>query len=448
MTYGFARNMKRAIAAVSAVAALCGVAACGAGSKTASSGDANGGKTARFLYATGDETWNATVKAVVDAYNKQSTMGTVVAEPLTAGSDYATAMKTMDATNNWPTIVDMRDYTTYAKAGKLAPIPSEVTDLLQDDAYAPYSDGNVYLVPNSANNGEIGINIVYNKDYFNEHDLEVPTTWDEFIKLMDDIKANGDTPLATAAAENWPSDQIFKPIANSVFAKHSAEHGGYWMDVANGKASLDELKEPMEKVKMLIDNYVLSGWQSTQDAQTTTLLVTGKTVMATTSAGLGRLKDINKVKSDFNAGMFLIPDEEGNLNVVKNAVGDTSTGLALSAQSKENGTYDLGVDFLKYFYSVEGSNVVEQSGTISANIKDSDKVTRNESIPGSEDYFALLKNPKLKWISNESPTEGTFSSFTSFFRQARVAYQDNQKDLDTTIAELKAEFAKDVPAQS
>lgn len=434
-------HLTKGVAVVAALASTVGLAACGS-SRAATAG---GKDSARFLYATGDETWNATVKAVVDAYNKlPNKVGTVVAEPIPSGSDYATAMKTMDATGNWPAIVDMRDTVTYIEAGKLAPIPQEVISLVDDDAYSAYKDGNVYLTPSTANNGELGFGIVYNKQYFKDNDLSVPTTWDEFINLLKAIKAKGQTPLATAAGEVWPSDQLWKPIASETFAKHSAKDGGFWADVKDGKAQVSDLKDDLTKLKDIIDNYTLKGWQSTLDAQTTTLLVNNQAVMATTSSGLGRLRDINKVKPDFDAGYFLIPDSEGNFNVLKNSVGDSSQGLAISKQAKDNGKqYDIAVDFLKYYYSVDGANVIEKSGTMSPQIKDSSKVTRNTEIPGSTDYYALLDSPKLKWYMNETPWK-TFSTFNTFFRQSRIAMQDGQASIDDTIAKVQAEFDKDI----
>ena len=130
----------------------------------------------------------------------------------------------------------MRDTLTYVNAGKLAPIPESVTELIQPEAYGTAEDGNVYTVPYSALNGEIGLNIVYNKDYFEENDLEVPETYDDFLDLLDDIKANGDAPLATAAAEVWPSDQLWKPLAAPYFAE-CGDKGGFWTAAQNGDAT-------------------------------------------------------------------------------------------------------------------------------------------------------------------------------------------------------------------
>lgn len=414
----------------------------------ASADTADGGDrtTIRFLYATGDETWNSVVSELVDGFNAQSETTTVQLDPLPAGSDYATAIKTMDATGNWPAIVDMRDTLTYIQAGKLSPIPESVTSLLEPDAVAAAENGDVYTVPNGALNGEIGLNIVYNKAYFDEHDLTPPADYAEFEDLLADIVANGDVPLATAAAEVWPSDQLWKPLAAPYFAQWGDE-GGFWTAAQNGEASVEDLRDPLQKLKDITDQYVLEGWQSTADAQTTTLLVNDMAVMATSSAGIGRLNDIAKVDPDFEAGLFIVPAEDGSINVLKNAVnGDTATGLAISAQAAEDeDQLASAVEFLEYFYSVEAADLMEASGWIAPNLVAADEITRNTSIPGAADYFSLLESPELVWYENTSPL-ANFSGFNTFFRQARIEMQDGQSSVDETIAKVQAEFDKTVAA--
>jgi raffinose/stachyose/melibiose transport system substrate-binding protein len=416
------------------------------GAASGDGGAASEKTTIRFLYATGDETWNSVVDAVVEAFNEQSESTTVQLDPLPAGSDYATALKTMDATGNWPAVVDMRDTLTYINAGKLAPIPESVTELIEPEAVGSASDGNVYTVPYSALNGEIGINIVYNKDYFEENDLEAPETYDDFIDLMAEIKANGDAPLATAAAEVWPSDQLWKLLAAPTFAEWS-DQGGFWTAAEDGEATIEDLREPLQELLDITNEYVLEGWQSTADAQTTTLLVNDMAVMATSSAGIGRLNDINKVDPDFNAGLFIVPDEDGAINVLKNAVnGDTAGGLAISAQAAEDDAqYESATEFLEFFYQVDTANLMEENGWLAPNIVAADEIERNTSIPGAEDYFALLENPNLVWYENVSDLS-TFSAFNTFFRQARIEMQDGQSSIDDTIAKVQAEFDKTVAA--
>lgn len=428
--------------AVTSVAALS-LAGCSTGDTTADGGERT---SIRFLYATGDETWNNVVAEVVDAFNEQSETTTVQLDPLPAGSDYATAIKTMDATGNWPAIVDMRDTLTYIQAGKLAPVPESVTQLVEEDAVAAAENGDVYTVPNGALNGEIGLNIVYNKEYFEEHDLDVPEDYDEFTDLLSGIAANGDVPLSTAAAEVWPSDQLWKPLAAPYFAQWNDE-GGFWTAAQNGAASIEDLREPLQELKDITDQYVLEGWQSTADAQTTTLLVNDMAVMATSSAGIGRLNDIMKVDPEFEAGLFVIPAEDGSINVLKNAVnGDTATGLAISAQAAEDEEqFASAVEFLEYFYSVEAADMMEASGWIAPNLVAADEITRNTSIPGAADYFELLESPELVWYENVSEL-ANFSGFNTFFRQARIEMQDGQSTVDETIAKVQAEFDKTVAA--
>lgn len=63
--------------------------------------------------------------------------------------------------------------------------------------YVPY-DG-VYAVPYVAN----AAGILYNKDMFDEHGWEVPTTWDEFVALCDEIEAEGILPMYFGFRDTW-----------------------------------------------------------------------------------------------------------------------------------------------------------------------------------------------------------------------------------------------------
>jgi raffinose/stachyose/melibiose transport system substrate-binding protein len=81
---------------------------------------------------------------------------------------------------------------------------------------AKYSDkglmgtGDWFGVPNY---GEF-VGVYYNKDMFTAAGLTVPTTLDEFVKVMDAFKAKGVTPLATAGAE-YPLGQLWYELVLS-----------------------------------------------------------------------------------------------------------------------------------------------------------------------------------------------------------------------------------------
>ncbi|MBI4900627.1 MAG: extracellular solute-binding protein [Actinobacteria bacterium] len=81
---------------------------------------------------------------------------------------------------------------------------------------AKYSDkglmgsGEWFGVPNY---GEF-VGVYYNKDMFAAAGVTIPTTLDEFVKVMDVFKAKGVTPLATAGAE-YPLGQLWYELVLS-----------------------------------------------------------------------------------------------------------------------------------------------------------------------------------------------------------------------------------------
>ena len=60
------------------------------------------------------------------------------------------------------------------------------------------TDG-VYGVPYAAN----AAGILYNRDMFEEHGWEIPTTWDEFIALCEEIQSQGILPLEFGFLDKW-----------------------------------------------------------------------------------------------------------------------------------------------------------------------------------------------------------------------------------------------------
>lgn len=57
----------------------------------------------------------------------------------------------------------------------------------------------VYAVPYAAN----AAGILYNRDMFEENGWEIPTTWEEFLALLDTIQASGQLPLYFGFKDSW-----------------------------------------------------------------------------------------------------------------------------------------------------------------------------------------------------------------------------------------------------
>ena len=90
------------------------------------------------------------------------------------------------------------------EAGQLEPIDGKVDGI---DEIAPSviagamgrEDGKTYAVPLATQT----LQMFYNKDIFEEHDLSVPKTWDDFIQVNETLVDSGVTPMALGAKDAW-----------------------------------------------------------------------------------------------------------------------------------------------------------------------------------------------------------------------------------------------------
>ncbi len=88
-------------------------------------------------------------------------------------------------------------------------------------------DGEVYAYAVNGSKGDVFV--YYNKLYFEENNLAVPTTVEEFDQLMADILALGDEPLAVSAGDTWSANYPAFNLSNAAIRElnltgsHAAE---------------------------------------------------------------------------------------------------------------------------------------------------------------------------------------------------------------------------------
>ncbi len=70
-------------------------------------------------------------------------------------------------------------------------------------------DGGYYALPYSRNY----MGVFYNMDIFEENSLEIPETWDDFVKLCDTVKAAGITPVGLFGKDSGKSG-TYLPVYN------------------------------------------------------------------------------------------------------------------------------------------------------------------------------------------------------------------------------------------
>ncbi|MEU4544975.1 ABC transporter substrate-binding protein [Nonomuraea dietziae] len=246
-----------------------------------------------------------------------------------------------------------------AKAGLLTDLSAEAAERGWDklltgslQATARYDErgimgsGNWYGVPNY---GEF-VMVYYNKKLFEKAGLEVPTTFEEFTKVMDAFVAKDQTPLAMAGAE-YPAQQVFYQLALSKAQRP-------WVNAYQLYQGKTDFKGPeLAYAAQTMADWVKKGYIS-KDAAGLKAQDMGDAFMAgkfpMMVSGSWWYGTVQSTVKDFEWGTFLwpgsrmAPGSSGNLWVVPER-----------AKNKE-----LAYDFIDITMSKEIQNLLGNSGGI------------------------------------------------------------------------------------
>ena len=216
-------NTKRGIALVSSLT-IAGLAL--AGCAGGSSGGAESGDTLKLWHYEGAD--SAMGKAWAEAIKvfEEETGATVEFEEKSFEQIQKTASQVLD-TDAAPDLMEFNKGNAtagfLASTGLITDISETVDEYGWADKLAPslqttakYSEDGVmggdawFGIPNY---GEF-VGVYYNEDAFAAAGLEIPTTYDEFVSVLDAFVAKGITPLAEAGAE-YPLGQLWYQLALS-----------------------------------------------------------------------------------------------------------------------------------------------------------------------------------------------------------------------------------------
>lgn len=139
---------------------------------------------------------------------------------------YYTALKTKLATGEAPDFIlaqpryaGANSVYGLAKAGYLLDISDlEAISLAGVGAEDFTYEGKTYAVPS----GVTFLATYYNKDMFDENELEIPTNWDEFVNVCETLKAAGITPIVMGDKDSYVMQfGLYQLAANKVYPKNS-----------------------------------------------------------------------------------------------------------------------------------------------------------------------------------------------------------------------------------
>lgn len=168
-------------------------------------------------------------------------------------------------------------------------------------------NGKVYGI----NLGKVSFSgLFYNKTIFADHGLAVPTTWDEFTKVVGDLKAKGIEPLAFAGKDVWPINLAVQGLQASIHDDQLGYIKGLWD--GSTKWTDPVALEVLDKTQWMMEN-AISGFMGIDYGSLPGLFAAGKVAMI--ADGSWDAPAIASANPDLKFGYFPIP---GSNDAAKN----------------------------------------------------------------------------------------------------------------------------------
>ncbi len=261
-------------------------------------------------------------------------------------NDASTIMRTRFIREDYPDIIGIGgdiNYSYYVDAEILADlsdwdgmdnIKESYIDIAEGLETVP-TDG-TYIAPYMAN----AAGILYNRDMFEEHGWEIPTTWDELISLCEDIQAEGILPFYFGFRDTWTCLAPWNAIAVDLAPADVCKQ------VNRGETTFtEEYREAAEKYIQLMeygpDDPVAYGYN---DA--CTAFANGESAMY--PIGSYAVPQIQSVNPDINIDSFVMPASDDPAENTLNSGIDLGFCVTAACEDK-----DAAFEVLDFLYEDE-----------------------------------------------------------------------------------------------
>ncbi|MDO4329682.1 MAG: extracellular solute-binding protein [Lachnospiraceae bacterium] len=212
----------------------------------------------------------------------------------------------------------------------LATIKPAYVDILEGLEFVP-TEG-TYGVPYVAN----AAGVLYNRAMFQEHGWEIPTTWDEFISLCEEIKAAGIQPLYFGFKDTWTCLAPWNALAVGLAPADVCKQ------VNRGEATFtEEYREIAEKMLEMLQ-YGEDGPFAYGYNDACTAFANGESAMYT--IGSYAVPQIKSVNPDMDIDSFTMPANDNADGNILNSGVDLQFCVMSACENKE-AAYEV-LDFL------------------------------------------------------------------------------------------------------
>jgi len=150
------------------------------------------------------------MNAILDLFHEKHPHIRVIFDPVMA-SEYDAVLKAQLAGGTGPDLFYLRSFGVSRhlfERGFVAPL-NHLPDLSENFApamLAPWTSesGTVYGVPFIA----VSHGVYYNADLFKQLNIQIPDTWETFLRICRELKTHGHIPLANASGDPWTINEI------------------------------------------------------------------------------------------------------------------------------------------------------------------------------------------------------------------------------------------------
>lgn len=257
-------------------------------------------------------------------------------------NDAMTVLKTRFIREDYPDLIAIggdTNYSNFVDADILADVSDyqglqnvkpAYLDMLEGLEYVP-TEG-TFGVPYAAN----AAGVLYNRDMFEEHGWEIPTNWQEFMDLCEEIQEAGIQPLYFGFKDTWTTLAPWNALAVDLADPDVCQQ------VNMGETDFStEYREVAEKILKLVD-YGEEGPVAYGYNDACTAFAKGQSAMYT--IGSYAIPQILSVNPDMNIDSFVMPGNDSSDGQTLNSGIDVQFCLMKESPNKE-AAYEV-LDFL------------------------------------------------------------------------------------------------------
>lgn len=280
----------------------------------------------------------------------------------------------------------------FKKADAMYPLNEAIEDSGYDfyDTYLQSEDGNVYALPINAFEA---YGMFYNKEVLEQVGAEVPTTWEELLKLVDLCTENDLAAIAIGDKERWEGDLLY----NSFVLLEDTEA---FQKALSGERKFTEepFLEAAKKIETLVQKGAFqNGYMQHTDSEVLELMKSDQA--ATYWTGPWMLPVMSEGELGEKIGYTTLPRLSDKVDpAVSSCTAATDAGMAVSA----NGSHKEEAAKFVVEYAKRLNDYAVAQGDVA--VMNSPDAKAPENIPEINQSYARqmeqLENTQLWWFTS------------------------------------------------